>query len=118
MTAGSSINIKTPGELKILREAGSILASVVNELKCSLKSGVKTRDIDQKAEEIIKARKVVPAFKGYPPIRRLASLGKSSVMPSWGELRNCPIVTRCWSLLPPSVVLSISITAFWPVPPG
>ena len=63
--ADYSISIKTPDEIRILREAGQILSSVINEVKCSLKSGVTTREIDQKAEEIILARKVKPAFKGY-----------------------------------------------------
>lgn len=65
MAADRSISIKTPQELKILREAGAILATVVEEIKCSLKSGVTTREIDQKAEDLIKKRKVIPAFKGY-----------------------------------------------------
>ncbi len=63
--ADSSISIKAPEELKVLREAGAILASVIKEVKCSLKSGVTTREIDRKAEELIKKHKVVPAFKGY-----------------------------------------------------
>ncbi len=65
MATDSSISIKTPEELKIMREAGAILASVVREIKCSLKSGMTTREVDQKAEELIEARKVIPAFKGY-----------------------------------------------------
>ncbi len=65
MAADSSISIKTPEELKVLREAGSILASVINEVKCSLKSGITTLEVDQKAEELIKKHKVIPAFKGY-----------------------------------------------------
>ncbi|MBN1869917.1 MAG: type I methionyl aminopeptidase [Candidatus Omnitrophica bacterium] len=48
-----------------MREAGKILAEIVRELKGSLKSGVTTREIDQKAEELIKAYHVEPAFKGY-----------------------------------------------------
>jgi methionyl aminopeptidase len=65
MSGHSAINIKTPAELKILREAGSILASIIDEVKCSLKSGITTREVDQKAEVIIAAQGVVPAFKGY-----------------------------------------------------
>ena len=65
MAANSSINIKTPEELKVMREAGVILASVVREVKCSLKSGVTTREVDQKAEALIKGHEVIPAFKGY-----------------------------------------------------
>ncbi len=65
MTPDSSIIIKTVDELQIMREAGAILASVVNEVKCSLKSGMTTREADQKAEDLIKKHKVIPAFKGY-----------------------------------------------------
>ena len=65
MKVDSSINIKTPEELKVLREAGAILASVINEVKCSLKSEITTREVDQKVEGLIKKCKVVPAFKGY-----------------------------------------------------
>ena len=61
----SSITIKTPEELQLMREAGAILASVINEVKCSLKSGMTTLEADQKAEELIKKHKVIPAFKGY-----------------------------------------------------
>lgn len=65
MKADCSISIKTTEELTTLREAGKILASIIKEIKCSLKSGIKTRDIDRKAEELINAKGVKPAFKGY-----------------------------------------------------
>ena len=65
MSANTVINIKTSAELKVLREAGKILASIISEVKYSLKSGVTTREVDSKAEKIIKTHKVIPAFKGY-----------------------------------------------------
>src|SRR3989338_6988715 len=65
MKANSSISIKSPEELKTLREAGAILASIIHEVQCSLKPGMTTREIDQKAEKLIAAHKVTPAFKGY-----------------------------------------------------
>lgn len=65
MPANNVINIKTPAELKILSEAGTILVSIVDEVKCSLKSGITTREIEQKAEKIIATYSVVSAFKGY-----------------------------------------------------
>lgn len=65
MTVHSSIIIKSPSEIGILREAGKILASIISEVKCSLKSGITTKEIDQRAEEVIKSHKVIPAFKGY-----------------------------------------------------
>lgn len=65
MKADSSISIKMPADLKVLKEAGKILASVIDEIKCSLKSGITTAEVNQKAEELITAYKVVSAFKGY-----------------------------------------------------
>lgn len=65
MKTGNSIRIKTKSELAVLREAGKILADIVSELQCSLKSGVTTRDIDIRAEALIRARGAIPAFKGY-----------------------------------------------------
>ncbi len=65
MQTENVISIKTPEELAVLREAGKILAGIVTELKGSLKSGIKTKEVDAIAEELISARKVVPAFKGY-----------------------------------------------------
>lgn len=65
MKTESSISIKTPAEIEILREAGKILAEIVQELKCSLKAGITTKEIDLLAERLIRERKVLPAFKGY-----------------------------------------------------
>jgi len=65
MKQESSISIKTQDEIDILREAGKILAAVVSELKCSLKSGITTGEVDKCAEGLIKKHKVKPAFKGY-----------------------------------------------------
>ena len=65
MRTGNPIRIKNPDEIEILREAGRILAVITNELKRSLKSGVKTQDIDRQAEELMAVHKVKPAFKGY-----------------------------------------------------
>lgn len=65
MKAKNTISIKSGAELRILREAGAILAQIIEELICSLRSGVKTKEIDRLAQEIIARRQVIPAFKGY-----------------------------------------------------
>ncbi len=59
------IKIKTPQEIELLRRAGKILASIVTELKRSLKSGMTTKDIDREVERLIELHRVKPAFKGY-----------------------------------------------------
>lgn len=65
MSRNNRISLKTKQEIEILREAGRILAEIVNDLKCSLKSGVSTLEIDSIAEKLMKEKKVIPAFKGY-----------------------------------------------------
>jgi len=59
------ILIKSPNEVDILRKAGKILSSIVEQLQCSLTSGMTTKDIDDKAQELIRKNNVRPAFKGY-----------------------------------------------------
>ena len=59
------ISIKTPEEIEALRRAGKVLVSIVKELKRSLKIGMTTQEIDEKAEELIRAHGSRPAFKGY-----------------------------------------------------
>jgi methionyl aminopeptidase len=65
MAKMSDIRIKTPEELIVLREAGRILATIVADLKSSLRPGMTTRDIDLLAEVLIVRHAVTAAFKGY-----------------------------------------------------
>lgn len=65
MKTVNSIRLKTKEEIEILREAGRILASIVQELKRSLKSGITTKEVDALAEALMAEYKVKPAFKGY-----------------------------------------------------
>ena len=65
MKTTNSISIKTAQEIGILREAGKILAEIVEDLKRSLKEGITTKEVDQVAEKLIRQREVIPAFKGY-----------------------------------------------------
>ena len=65
MKTTNSISIKTAAEIAILRDAGKILAEIIEDLKRSLKEGVTTREVDQTAEKLIRQKAVVPAFKGY-----------------------------------------------------
>lgn len=63
------INIKTPAELKIMREAGRINATVLAKVKELLQPGVTTADLNAAAEEVLKSYGCVSPFKGYghPP---------------------------------------------------
>ena len=60
-----SIPIKSKEELELLRQAGKILASIIAELKGSLKIGMTGCQVNERAEELIIQRQATPAFKGY-----------------------------------------------------
>lgn len=59
------IAIKTKEELEIQSQSGRILAAIVSEIKKIIRPGITTKEIDRKAEELIKQYNVKSAFKGY-----------------------------------------------------
>ncbi len=59
------IILKTPEDIKVMREAGRIVASTHQELKKHIKSGVTTKELDTIAEEFIRKCGAIPSFKGY-----------------------------------------------------
>ncbi len=65
MKTSQGIRIKSANEVDILRKAGKILNSIVVQLQGSLTSGMSTKEIDLKAEELIRKNRVTAAFKGY-----------------------------------------------------
>lgn len=59
------IILKSEREINYLRDAGRIVAETHEEVKNAVKPGVTTLDLDRIAEEYIKGRGAIPAFKGY-----------------------------------------------------
>lgn len=59
------ITIKTPEEIKILKEGGKILASVLFEVAKKVKPGMATIELDEVAEKLIKKNNGEPSFKNY-----------------------------------------------------
>jgi len=59
------INIRSLREIEQLRKANAIVAEVFQRLKGEITSGITTRELDQIAEDYIRSRGAVPAFKGY-----------------------------------------------------
>ncbi len=57
------INIKTPEEIKIMREGGKILSSVLLQLLKNIKPGVSELEIDNLAEKLILKNGAKPGFK-------------------------------------------------------
>ena len=69
MSLERQINIKSPAEIKIMREAGHINATVLAAVRERLQPGVTTADLNAAAEEVLKSHGCVSPFKGYgqPP---------------------------------------------------
>lgn len=59
------IILKSKEEIKIMREAGQIVAAVLQAVKNDVKPGMNTKMIDRMAEEHCRKYNVAPAFKGY-----------------------------------------------------
>ncbi|HWR44410.1 type I methionyl aminopeptidase [Sporomusa sp.] len=59
------IILKSQRELNYLRDAGRIVAETLNEVKKAVKPDVTTLELDRIAEQYIKSKGAVPAFKGY-----------------------------------------------------
>ena len=69
MSLERQVNIKTPAELKVMREAGRINATVLAKVRELLQPGMTTADLNAAAEEVLKSYGCVSPFKGYgyPP---------------------------------------------------
>jgi methionyl aminopeptidase len=60
-----AISIKNEREAKIMRKAGKILASIINEIVGKVQIGLSTLELDKFAHDLCKKNKVKPAFMGY-----------------------------------------------------
>lgn len=57
--------LKSPEDLRRLRESNRLVAEVMRELIGMVDVGVTTLDLDAEAERLIRSREAIPAFKGY-----------------------------------------------------
>jgi methionyl aminopeptidase len=57
---------KTPGEIDAMAASGAVLAETHDALAAEIAPGVTTARLDAVAEELIRSRGGVPAFKDYP----------------------------------------------------
>ncbi|RLQ91740.1 type I methionyl aminopeptidase [Falsibacillus albus] len=60
---------KTPREIEIMKEAGSIVAITHQELQKHIVPGITTKQLDVIAEKIISEHNAIPSFKGYNGFR-------------------------------------------------
>lgn len=61
------ITKKTSAEIEILKEGGAILARILKVLAAEAKPGVSTKDLDDKAMELVEEYGVEPVLLGYHP---------------------------------------------------
>lgn len=61
------VRIKTEKEIEILREGGKRLATILYKVADKVRPGIKTAELNDYAEELIKEMGDKPAFKNYRP---------------------------------------------------
>lgn len=59
------IETKSPEEIAIMRQAGKIVATVLQEIAEIVEPGMTTADLDARAEKRIREMGATPSFKGY-----------------------------------------------------
>ena len=60
-----AVSVKSQREIELMREAGRILGTVLNELEKEVKPGVSTWKINQIGDEMIRSYGCIPSFLGY-----------------------------------------------------
>jgi methionyl aminopeptidase len=65
LSRGSAIEIKTPSQLALMREAGLVVAQVLAATAAAAEPGVSTADLDAIAAKVIRDAGAKPSFLGY-----------------------------------------------------
>ena len=65
MRRESPIQLKTPGQIALMREAGLVVAHALQTLTRAVEPGISTAELDAIAEREIRGAGAVPSFKGY-----------------------------------------------------
>lgn len=60
-----AIQVKTPDQLAVMREAGLVVARTLQTLAEAVKPGISTADLDAISEASIRGAGATPSFKGY-----------------------------------------------------
>ena len=60
-----AVSVKSHREIELMREAGKILGTVLNNLTKEIKPGMSTWHIDKMGEDMIRSFDCVPSFLGY-----------------------------------------------------
>ncbi len=90
------IILKTPAEVLVMAEASRVVAEALEIVRKAVCPGISTEELDRVAEEAIRARGAVPAFKGYRnyPKTLCASVNEQVVhgIPSKRKLKEGDII--------------------------
>jgi methionyl aminopeptidase len=90
------IILKTPAEIALMAEASRVVAEALAIVKKAVSPGISTEELDRIAEEAIRSRGAVPAFKGYRnyPKTLCASVNEQVVhgIPSKRKLKEGDII--------------------------
>ena len=90
------IILKTPAEIAVMAEASRVVADALTIVRKAVCPGISTEELDSSAEEAIRARGAVPAFKGYRsyPKSLCASVNEQVVhgIPSKRKLKEGDII--------------------------
>lgn len=92
------IIIKSDSEIKLMKEAGKVVAYLLDELLPEkVRAGISTISLDQLVEEKIRHYKMIPSFKGYNgyPASICASINEQVVhgIPSNRKLKEGDIIS-------------------------
>jgi methionyl aminopeptidase len=61
----SKIDVKTPAQLALMREAGLVVARTLRIVSEAVRPGITTAELDKIAENEIRGAGAIPSFKGY-----------------------------------------------------
>ncbi len=91
------IYLKTNNEIELIKESSLLVGKTLAEVAKLIKPGVKTIDLDKRAEEYIRDHGATPGFKGYNgfPYTLCISINENVVhgFPSDKELKDGDIVS-------------------------
>ena len=62
---GLNIQIKTPAQIRVMREAGLVVARTLRTVAAAVRPGITTAELDALAEREIRTAGATPSFKGY-----------------------------------------------------
>jgi methionyl aminopeptidase len=65
LSRGSSIEIKTPDQLARMREAGLVVAAMLQATAAAVEPGISTAELDEIAQRVLKDAGATSSFKGY-----------------------------------------------------